>query len=32
MAQPSKTGQIYIEKVNGPSLFGDKGTRNTVRV
>jgi hypothetical protein len=30
--EPDQNGQIYIKKVNGPFLFGDKGTRNTVRV
>jgi len=23
---PSREGRIYIEKINGPFLFGDKGT------
>ena len=29
--QPVQDGRTYIEKINGPFLFGDKGTRAEYR-
>jgi hypothetical protein len=29
--EPIQDGRIYIEKLNGPFLFGDKGTHGGIR-